>query len=245
MYLLWFVSAFSLSAAQADTSYLYRTLLIRAAPGSLLEVIDMYQQRSDVYESAGDHAPFIARHSQGDHWDLLMIFPMQSFEAYYAADRSQQRARAARRAGVSDDEFRRRLDPHVAWREEVFMKGPPLEQVAATLHRGNYYHIEMFIAIPGKRGELLREREMENVYLAQLDRPQNLIFTRAAGAAWDAFTLGVYRDIKHYAESADIPEEREEAAAVVAGFEGANTIGVYLRTLIHRHNDTLANAVRR
>ena len=125
------------------------------------------------------------------------------------------------------------------------MKGPPLEQVAATLHRGNYYHIEMFIAIPGKRGELLREREMENVYLAQLDRPQNLIFTRAAGAAWDAFTLGVYRDIKHYAESADIPEEQEEAAAVAAGFEGANMIGVYLRTLIHRHNDTLANAVRR
>ena len=39
------------------------------------------------------------------------------------------------------------------------------------------------------------------------DRPQNLIVVREAGGPWDSFTLGFYRDIKHYAESADLPAE--------------------------------------
>ena len=51
------------------------------------------------------------------------------------------------------------------------------------------------------------------------------------------------RDLKHFAESADIPEEKEEEAARHAGFEAANRIGTYLRTLIHQHHDTLAVAV--
>ncbi|UCG85023.1 MAG: hypothetical protein JSW71_13885, partial [Gemmatimonadota bacterium] len=80
--------------------------------------------------------------------------------------------------------------------------------------------------------------------LDYIDRPQNLIFTRAAGAAWDSFTLGVYRDLKHYAESADIPQELQQQAALAAGFEGADRIGTYMRTLIQRHNDTLGGRVR-
>ena len=52
------------------------------------------------------------------------------------------------------------------------------------------------------------------------------------GAAWDLFTIGFYRDIKHYAESADISEAAQEAAARAAGFESAKQIGPYLRALI-------------
>jgi hypothetical protein len=102
----------------------------------------------------------------------------------------------------------------------------------------------MFIALPGKKAELLREREMENDYLRRIDRPQNLIFTKTLGGSWDAFTLGLYRDLKHYAESADTPPDRQEQAARAAGFEGADRIGTYLRTLIARHNDTLGSPVR-
>ena len=64
-----------------------------------------------------------------------------------------------------------------------------------------------------------------------------------ARRAWDIFTIGCYRDLKHFAESADISEEKEEAAARHAGFEAANRIGTYLRTLIYQHHDTLAVAV--
>ena len=84
---------------------------------------------------------------------------------------------------------------------------------------------------------------MENAYQKALDRPTNLIFTRESGAAWDLFTIGGYRDLKHYAESADIPEAAQETAARGAGFDGAKAIGPYLRTLIREHHDTLATAV--
>jgi hypothetical protein len=102
----------------------------------------------------------------------------------------------------------------------------------------------MFQALPGRRADLFREREMENAYLKAVVRPQNLIFVRDQGAAWDLFTIGFYRDLKHYAESADIPEAAQEAAARSAGFESASRIGPYLRTLISSHHDTLAVAIK-
>lgn len=85
---------------------------------------------------------------------------------------------------------------------------------------------------------------MENAYQKTLGRPENFIFVRDQGANWDLFTLGLYRNLKHYAESADIPEKDQESAAKSAGFEGSNRIGAYLRTLIAAHHDTLAVAVK-
>jgi hypothetical protein len=101
----------------------------------------------------------------------------------------------------------------------------------------------MFHALPGRLSDLEREREMENAYLRALSRPQNAIFVRDQGGSWDLFTIGFYRDLKHYAESADIPETSQESAAKAAGFEGARAIGPYLRTLIGSHHDTLAVAI--
>ena len=75
-------------------------------------------------------------------------------------------------------------------------------------------------------------------------RPENFIFVRDQGAAWDVFTIGVYRDLKHYAESADILVQQQEEAAKKAGFDSASAIGPYLRTLIRTHHDTLAVAVK-
>jgi hypothetical protein len=77
-----------------------------------------------------------------------------------------------------------------------------------------------------------------------LGRPQNLIFVRDQGAAWDVFTIGFYRDLKHYAQSADIPQADQESAARAAGFESASRIGPYLRALISSHHDTLAVGVK-
>jgi hypothetical protein len=66
----------------------------------------------------------------------------------------------------------------------------------------------------------------------------------AEPTAWDMFTIGAYRDLRHYAESAGISEADQDAAAKAAGFEAANRIGPYLRTLIRSHHDTLAVSVR-
>ena len=112
------------------------------------------------------------------------------------------------------------------------------------MYDAGFFHVEIFLALAGKRAELLEQREMENLYLAKIERPTNLIFKRAGGAAWDCYTIGFYRDIKHFAASADVPAEAEESAAIEAGFTSASTIGTYLRELISQHHDTLAVAVR-
>ena len=45
MHVLLIAAVLAANTVQADTSYLYRTLLIRAAPGRLLELIEAYQDR--------------------------------------------------------------------------------------------------------------------------------------------------------------------------------------------------------
>jgi len=63
------------TAAAAQTPYLYKAKLVQAAPGQLLEVIDLYKAAPALYKGAGDEPPLWLRHSQGDHWDLLLLFP--------------------------------------------------------------------------------------------------------------------------------------------------------------------------
>ena len=240
MIALLLATALTFSGPDSTEVYMYRTLLLRAAPGSLLEVIDRYRERAPAYKAAGESTPLIMRHSQGDQWDLLLLFPMESFEAYYSAERVARR----REARFDETEFEERLGPHVAWREETFVLGPPLETVERKFEQSGYYHVEMFIAVPGKRAELLEQRRMENAFYSELGRPGNLIFTRVAGGAWDMYTVGFYKDIKDFAALSDISDERQEAAAIAAGFEGSGSIGTYLRTLMASHHDTLARRVR-
>lgn len=73
------------------------------------------------------------------------------------------------------------------------------------------------------------------------DRASNFAMERAA---WDVFSIGFYRDLKRFAESADFSTEQEEAAAKTAGFQAADRIGTYLRSLMAEHHDTLAVAVK-
>ena len=224
-------------SSQAKDRYLYRAEFIQAAPGKLLELIDHYKARFRDPASTGGEPAVWMRHSQGDHWDLLLLFPMVSYAEYYSFEQS-----ARREAG--ETAFNARVAPCIAWREDIFVYGPPLAVVKAASSKASFFHVEIFQSLSGKQSDLYREREMENSYQRALHRPENLIFVRDQGGAWDLFTIGFYRDLKHYAESADVPERDQEAAAKSAGFEGANRIGPYLRTLISTHHDTLAVSAR-
>jgi hypothetical protein len=166
----------------------------------------------------------VLRHSQGDQWDLMVLAPVAGYADLAAAP------------PLADPGL-------VAWQEDELVRGPDLARLDGFAG-GGLHHIEMFVALPGRRGDLVREREMENAYLAALGRPRNAIFVREFGAAWDAFTIGPYRSWKHFAERDDIPPERSAAAARAAGFEGDDRIGPYLRSLIQSHHDTLATPVR-
>ncbi len=227
-----------------EGNYLYKALMLRAAPGSLLTVIDLMQQRMPTYASFSEAGPFWMRHSQGDQWDLMLLAPMLSFEEYYSPDAVVGRERAYGTSGMSETEFERAIAPHIAWQEEWFVWGPSPEVLSDRFEDMDFFHVEIFLALADKRTELLEQRRMENDYLRRIGRQQNVIFTRAGGAAWDLFTLGFYTDIKQYAESADIPADLREEAARAAGFEGGAYIGSYLRSLIARHHDTLAVAIR-
>src|SRR5262249_55896296 len=124
-----------------------------------------------------------------------------------------------------------------------FLYGPPIDLLKRTFANSRFYHIEMLHALPGRQTDLVKEREMESAYNQALGRPELFIFTRAAGGHFDVLSIDFYHDIKHYAESADIPPEKQQAAAPNAGYSSPEQIGPFLRGIIADHHDTLAVAV--
>lgn len=225
-------------------SELYRFVLVQAAPGKLLELIDLYKGRLPVIAAGGDELPYIVRHSQGDRWDLLVIYPSGSFTSYYSAERVRQRSAAADKSGVSNAEFARRFYDLVAWHEDVYVEGPPLAVFREYVKDLGLVHFEMFQALAGKRDALIEERRMENVFNVARSRPGALIFTHEQGAAWDVITMDGYRNWRHYAESDTITPETSDAAAKKAGFANADAVGPYMRSLISLHHDTIGTPVR-
>jgi hypothetical protein len=224
--------------------YLYKTTFVRAAQGKLLDLIALYKERMAVVEAAGEARPFWWRHTQGDQWDLMLLTPMGSYIDYFAKAQVAKRKKAAEAAGMGEETFARKLDACSSWKEDVYVMGPPLEFVRKAFEGTAYYHIEIFISLPGKQEELFKEREMENVYGVATKRPYNMIFVRESGAAWDIYTLGCYRDIKHWAVGEEVTKEERAAAAKKAGFGSSEEIGPYMRTLIDFHRDTMGVAIR-
>jgi len=224
--------------------YLYKTTFVRAAPGKLLDLIALYKDRMAVIEASGDVRPFWWRHTQGDQWDLMILTPMGSYTEYYAKGRVARRDKAAAASGLGWTDFVRKVDECSSWKEDVFVYGPPLELVKKEFEGTGYYHIEIFVSLPGKQQELYREREMEDIYAVESGRPYNMIFVRDQGASWDTYTLGCYRDLQHWAAPSGLTKEQREAAAKKAGFESADAIGPYMRTLIEMHRDTMGVAIK-
>src|SRR4051812_46356415 len=208
--------------AQNQNQNLYKASLVQAAPGKLLELIHLYQ--SSIQSVTGNL--LWMRHSQGDHWDLLILYPSSGDMLSSALERQ------ARKEGL------------IAWQEDTFVHGPPLDEVKKRFATAGFFHVEMFVALPGKDAELYKEREMENDYSRRLKSADNLIFTRQSGGAWDLFTIGFYKDLKSYAESADRSDKEKDDAAKAAGFGTPSQIGPYLRTFISTHHDTLATAIK-
>jgi len=164
---------------------------------------------------------------------------MSSYSEYYRPERVARRTQTEK-AG----KLQAKIQEDIAWQEDVFAYGPALADLRKGFAAGAFFHVEMFVALPGMFGELFKEREMENAYAKALKQPENFIFVRDQGAAWDVFTIGVFRELKHYSESADAQPKDQEAAAKAAGFEAPSQIGPYLRRFIREHHDTLAVAIK-
>src|SRR5262245_57804495 len=110
-------------ALAAENTYLYKVTLVQAAPGKLLEVIDLYKQRATELQATGDEAPLWMRHSQGDHWDLMILYPMENYESYY------EKARIAKRSQALDPKLETKVKDGIAWQEDLFVYGPAVAEV--------------------------------------------------------------------------------------------------------------------
>lgn len=230
--------------APAGQQELYRFVMIQAAPGRLPDLLALYHDRIPVITAGGDEAPIFVRHSQGDRWDLLVIFPTGSFTDYYSRERMARRDEAAKVSGLDGAAYLKKMYELIAWHEDVFVQGPPLAELRAFLSGATLAHLEMLQALPGKRDELVKERQMENVFNTGRGRPATVIFTHEQGAAWDVITLDVWRDWRQYGELQMIPADVSDAAAKKAGFASADAVGVYMRSLIATHHDTLGPIVK-
>src|SRR5215510_2034864 len=110
------------TARAAEPTYLYNAKFVQAAPGRLLELIDLYKKRAPGYATSGDEAPLMIRHSQGDKWDLMLLLPVGSYSEYYQPDRVTKRKQVER-------QFAAKLEELIAWQEDLFVQGPPLAEL--------------------------------------------------------------------------------------------------------------------
>jgi len=240
------VAAFCTPASlfgQTEGDYLYNVVTVRAAPGHFTDLLAALQESFELDEAAGDHPPFWMRHSQGDQWDFMLIYPMGDFSSYYDADRTGQRAT------VWGSSRGRRLSEQLAqftfYKEEWFSRSVAVEEMARRFDGMGFFHVEMFAGLPGKREELFEQRRMENRFYTHLGRQLNVLFIRESGTNWDAMTIGFHESLQTFAAAgAQHSAAEQDAAARAAGFDGVGTIGPYLRSLLSYHHDTLGVRVQ-
>ncbi len=212
--------------------YVYRVVTLQAAPGRLFDLMDLYRGYFDELEAIGEERPMWMRHSQGDQWDIMIVYPIGTMAGYFGEERANARARLVGREAE--------MNQITGWREELFARGPDLDAVREAYDGAGLFHIEMFVGLPGKREELVNQRRMENQYYTNIRERGNAIFVRIAGAEFDSFTLGFYEDLKDFADTGDaMTAEEDRQAQADAGFTPGE-IGLYLRTLLLSHHDTLA-----
>lgn len=204
--------ALSLSATAED----YLITQYRAAPGMLPALLDLVENTKWM-EPAEQTRPIIMRHSQGNHWDLMLVikFPNDEF------------AEAAKE--LVDFELSFLATSETNW-DELRRKGT----------ENGFYHIEMFNAAAGKHDALMRQRIIENDYIERIGQRPNEIFQVVYGSDFDIFTIGFYESLQAYAVPADVTQEEAEAAAKAAGFKNRADVSFHLRELIVGHHDTLA-----
>lgn len=235
------LAGFAQAQDEGERPYLWRVQTVRAAPGGLVEMIEINRRLSEngFYEGWSDRAPFIMRHSQGDQWDFMILYPMGGYSEYFSPERLATRREAHGRFA----EDLERLDQITSFREDHFEAGPSLERLEALFAENDFYHIEVFHALAGKRADLIEQRRMENRYLIDTGRRANEIFITDGGGDADVMTIGFYKSLQEYANMPRATGEEAARAARAAGFASDDDIGPHLRRLISSHHDTLAVSV--
>ncbi len=179
---------FILGSAQDQ---LYKVSLLRAKPGELLNLIDLINEDITNYESFLENKPYLLRHSQGDHWDLMLIYPIDEIGVYFSESETNRRSRSKTLEKNYGDSY---FDI-VSYQEEAIVTGPPINDFISSFENFKLFHIEIFTSLAGKQTELLEQRLAENQFYAEIEHRPNFIFTRVFGPSWDTFKFGVYEEL--------------------------------------------------
>ena len=155
----------------------YKVALLRANPGDLLELIDELKEDIENHETLGIQKPYLLRHSQGDQWDLMLIYPIENLSSYFSEEKMMSRTAS----NALEKSYGEGYHDLVSFQEEAIVEGPALSKFTDWFEKYGYFHIEIFTALAGKQIELLKQREMENVFYGHINHKGNLIFTRVFG----------------------------------------------------------------
>ena len=205
------------TTVQVHSKALYQVSLLRAHPGEMSSLIEDVRQEREHRD--GDMV--IMRHSQGDHWDLMLLSP-------------------APKNPLSVHSYGGRVDFQHDFLATSTMDWPRIKKLSAD---AGLFHVEMFRAARGQHDSLLRQRSMENEYLVATGRRANSIFETVIGSDVDLFTVGFYDDLQQFAAEPELEESEFENAAKKAGFQSRSDIGFYLRRFLVGHQDTLATRI--
>jgi len=189
----------------------YRVTTLRASPGQLETLIEEVK----ALRAAQKNDVIILRHSQGDHWDLMLLEPVDS----------------------SVGEYRPLVDFQLSFIAE---STAPFSEIKREASDNGLYHIEMFHALAGKHDALVDQRLRENDYLRATGQVSNYVFTTVLGSDVDVFTLGFHKDMAAFSKGPSVSDADAELAAKAAGFKNRSDLGYYLRSLLVSHHDTLA-----
>lgn len=213
----------------------YRVTTLRAMPGAWVELKALIEAQGEAGTHGEDRwfVPFRLRHSQGDHWDFMLIQALDDFRIPLP-DTPEMKADLA---------FKAKVAKLVDFSEEWFVEGPHLDELLEAFDGAGLYHIEMFRAKAGAHTDLLKQRQNENKYLKLTGQVENKIFTSIAGADWDVMTIGFHESLKSFAADAPATNAEKDKAARDAGFDGTSDLAPFLRNLLVGHNDTLAVAM--
>jgi hypothetical protein len=192
----------------------YRVTTLRASPGQLETLL----AEASKYRAEQDGNVILMRHSQGDHWDLMMLEP----------------AGATPTAGR---DFSALVDFQLSLLAD---SETPFTQIKAASAQAGLFHIEMFHALAGKKAALIDQRIRENQYLQRTGQTTNAVFVTRFGSDVDVFTVGFHQDMAALDAGPTVSAAKAEQIAKEAGFKNRADLGFYLRSLLISHHDTLA-----
>jgi hypothetical protein len=192
----------------------YRVTTLRASPGQLETLLT----EASKYRAEQDGDVVLMRHSQGDHWDLMLLEPAVS-------------------DGTVQPDFDALVDFQLSFLAD---SETPFAQLKTEAAEAGLFHIEMFHALAGKKAVLIDQRIRENQYLQQTGQTTNAVFVTRFGSDVDVFTVGFHQDMAALDAGPTVSNAKAEQIAKAAGFKNRADLGFYLRSLLISHHDTLA-----